>query len=140
MPDQNTVVISGRLSRDPELRYTQQETAVAEFSIATSEEYEKNGEKKETTSFIDCKAWRGNAEKIAKQKKGDSVIAVGKLRVDSWEDKTTHQKRYKTYVLVEAVTNPFGGGTKKPQAAAAPPRPAPQPATTAPVEEDQCPF
>ena len=120
----NTVLLQGNLSRDPNLKYTPQGTAVCEFSIAVNEEYEdKQGQKKQTTTFVDCKSWRGMAEKVGEYRKGAATVVMGKLRTDSWEDKQTGQKRYKTYVLAEVVTSPFGNGKPKQEAppAAQPP-------------------
>ncbi len=134
----NIVVLSGKLTRDPELKYTKNGTAIAEFGVAINETWEKDGEKKESTTFLDCKAWSALAEKTGALKKGDSAVVVGKLRVDSWEDKETKKKRYKTYVLAEAVTNPYAGSVKKGAALAqrqAAPKPAP-----AVEEDDSIPF
>lgn len=122
----NTVILQGNLSRDPELKFTPTGTAVCDFSVALNEEYvNKKGEKCETVTFVDCKAWKGMAEKVGESyRKGTAAIVVGKLRTDSWEDRETKKKRYKTYVLADAVTSPFG----KPQPAAPPSPP--------PVEDD----
>lgn len=124
----NTVILQGNLSRDPELKFTPTGTAVCDFSVALNEEYvNKKGEKCETVTFVDCKAWKGMAEKVGESyRKGTAAIVVGKLRTDSWEDRETKKKRYKTYVLADAVTSPFGKPTPAP--AAAPPPP--------PVEDD----
>lgn len=130
----NTVLLQGNLSRDPEIKYTPKGDAVCSFSIAVNEEYvNKKGEKCETVTFVDCKTWRGMAEKVSEYKKGTALYVFGKLRTDSWDDKQTGQKRYKTYVLADAVTSPFGAG--KPKAA---PPPAP-PAETQP-DLDDVPF
>lgn len=112
MPNLNTVSLAGHLTGQPEMRYTPKGTAVAQFSVAVNESYEKDGEKKETTTFIDCTAWAGMAEKAATYAKGQAVYVVGKLRKDSWEDKQTNQKRYKMYVLADVVTSAFAGKPK----------------------------
>lgn len=114
----NTVILQGNLSRDPELKFTTTGTAVCDFSVAINEEYEnKKKEKCQITTYVDCKAWRGMAEKIGESyRKGTAAVVMGKLRTDSWEDKQTKQKRYKTYVLAEAVTSPYGKPKEKEQA------------------------
>lgn len=127
----NTVILQGNLIRDPELKYTATGTAVCEFSVALNEEFtNKKGEKCETVTFIDCKAWKGMAEKVGESyRKGTAAVVVGKLRTDSWEDRETKKKRYKTYVLADAVTSPFGKPKEKEQ--------APPPARgSAPVQPD----
>ncbi|MCP4130725.1 MAG: single-stranded DNA-binding protein, partial [bacterium] len=55
--DLNRVILIGRLTRDPEIRYTQSGTGVANFSIATNRTYVQGGEKKELASFFNCVAW-----------------------------------------------------------------------------------
>lgn len=132
----NTVLLQGNLTRDPEMKYTPKGDAVCSFSIAINEEYEtKQGEKKATVTFVDCKTWRGMAEKVAAYKKGTALYVFGKLRTDSWDDKQSGQKRYKTYVLADAVTSPYGAG--KPKAEAAPAAPT-QPEL--PEDSDSIPF
>ena len=72
----------GRLTRDPTLRKTPQDIAVCEFSIACNY---KMGEKEET-SFVDCVAWRGLAEVVAKYAtKGSAVFVRGRLQQNQWE-------------------------------------------------------
>lgn len=120
MPNLNQVVLAGHLAGAPELRYTPKGTAISQFSVATNETYEQNGEKKEIVTFVDVTAWAGMAEKVAKYAKGQAVYVVGKLRKDSWEDKQTNQKRYKLYVVADVVTSAFAGKAEtKPVAAGA---------------------
>jgi single-strand DNA-binding protein len=100
----NMVLAAGHLARDAEIRYTATGKQVAQCCIAASENWEsKDGEKKESTTFIEVTAWGGLAERLQEARKGDYVYVVGKLKTDSWEDKTTQQKRYKTYVNAEMV-------------------------------------
>jgi single-strand DNA-binding protein len=86
----NIVMIKGNLARDPDLRkvnIANKETAVVNFTIATSREFTKtNGTQDKITSFIQCEAWDSGAEAIAASfKKGDLVMVEGSLRNDSWE-------------------------------------------------------
>lgn len=104
VPQLNTVIIAGRLTRDPELKYLPSGSAVCNFSIACSRFWkDKNGEKKEDTTFIDCKAWAKSAEYIAGLKKGRPVLAQGRLESESWEDKASGQKRSRLVIVTESV-------------------------------------
>lgn len=86
----NITLLKGNLARDPEMRTISsngKQTAVVNFTVATSREYTKaNGEKDKITSFINCEAWDSGAEVIGSSfKKGDLVMVEGSLRNDSWE-------------------------------------------------------
>ncbi len=86
----NITLLKGNLARDPEMRTISsngKQTAVVNFTVATSREYTKaNGEKDKITSFINCEAWDSGAEVIGSSfKKGDLVMIEGSLRNDSWE-------------------------------------------------------
>ena len=86
----NVTFLKGNLARDPELRVVNtggKQTAVVNFTIASSREYQKNnGEKDKITSFINCEAWDSGAEVIGESfRKGDLVFVEGSLRNDSWE-------------------------------------------------------
>jgi single-strand DNA-binding protein len=83
----------GNLTRDVELRYTANKTAVANFSIAV-EEPTKDKENK-ITHFFDLEAWDWTAEKVATLQKGNRITVSGSVKVDSWEDKETGKKRSK---------------------------------------------
>ena len=86
----NITLIRGNLARDPEVRSVStggKQTAVVNFTVATSREYTKaSGEKDKITSFINCEAWDTGAEIIGESfKKGDLVMIEGSLRNDTWE-------------------------------------------------------
>lgn len=97
VPDLNKVLIAGRLTRDPELKYTQGGMAYCRFTIANSRFFKgRDGERKEETSFVDVVIWDKQAEFVGERlKKGRPVLVEGRLKSDSWEDKTTGQKRSK---------------------------------------------
>lgn len=102
MSDINRVTLIGRLTRDPELRHTQNGTAVSNFSIAVSRTWSKDGEKQEEVSFIDCEAWAKTAEVIVQYvKKGHRVGLEGRLKQDSWDDNETGKKRSKLKIVVD---------------------------------------
>ena len=106
----NKVMLIGRLGQDPEVRYTPDGTAVANFSIATSEEWkDKNsGEKRERTEWHRIVAWRRLGEICGEYlSKGRQVYIEGRIQTRSWEDKDGN-KRYTTEVIASDVQ--FLGG------------------------------
>src|SRR6202035_3943351 len=103
MANLNRVLLIGNLTRDPELRYTPKGTAVTEIGLAVNRIYSgEDGEKKEETTFVDVTLWARQAE-IAGQylKKGRPVFIEGRLKLDTWDDKQTGQKRSKMRVVGE---------------------------------------
>lgn len=97
----NKVMITGRLTRDPELRYTGSNVPVCEFTVATNRPVNRDGER--VADFITCVAWRGLGENVSKyQRKGNLVGIVGSMRTDTF-DKADGTKGYKTYVLADEV-------------------------------------
>lgn len=114
----NVVFIGGNLTRDVELRFTQGGTAIGQFSVAVNKRWTKDGEKKEKTTFLDCKAFGKTAETIAQYfKKGSRFYGQGEIDVESWEDKQTQQKRYKAVVQInsfEFVDRAQSGGQHEP--------------------------
>lgn len=113
MSDLNSVVLVGRLTRDPELRYTPQGAAVAELGLAVNRRFQKkDGEKVEEVAFIDVVAWNRLAETMAEYlKKGRQVIVLGTLIQERWDDKDTGQKRSRIRVQAQSVQF-LGGGSK----------------------------
>ena len=100
----NKVFIAGRLTRDPELRYTPNNTAVCEIGLAVNRKYKTpGGETKEETTFVDCTAWGRTAEVINEYvRKGDPLHVEGRIREDKWEDKDGNN-RSKLKVVVESI-------------------------------------
>lgn len=102
----NKVILIGNLGRDPEVRYLENGTAVARFSIATSESYtDKNtGERRDITDWHNIVLWRGLA-KISETylKKGMKVYIEGKLKTRSWQDEN-NQTKYATEVVADQMT------------------------------------
>ena len=85
----NNVTIMGRLVRDPELRYTQNQTPVASFSLACERDT-----KDKTTDFIDCTAWRRIAEIINEyMMKGQLIVVTGRLQIREWTDKDGNKRK-----------------------------------------------
>ncbi len=99
----NKVILVGNLGKDPEVRYLEGGTAVANFTIATSETFKdrNSGERKTTTEWHNVVVWRGLAEISEKYlKKGMQVYIEGKLRTRQWQDKDGNT-RYTTEVVAE---------------------------------------
>lgn len=91
----NKIIIVGNLGRDPELRYTPQNIAVCNLSVATSEKRrDKSGEYQDVTTWFRVTLWRQQAEAASKYlTKGRPVYIEGRLTVEEWTDKD-NQKRY----------------------------------------------
>lgn len=90
----NTIVIMGRLTRDPELRYTQNQTPVASFTLAVDRDFSGRDGAEKQTDFIDCVAWRSSAEFISKYfSKGRLAVVAGRLQLRDWTDKDGNKRR-----------------------------------------------
>jgi single-strand DNA-binding protein len=99
MSSLNKAMVIGRLGADPDVRYTQSNTAVATMSVATTERYkDRNGELQENTEWHRIVAW-GRLAEICQQylKKGSLVYFEGPIQTREWEDKDG-QKRYTTEI------------------------------------------
>ncbi|MBT3571251.1 MAG: single-stranded DNA-binding protein [Flavobacteriales bacterium] len=101
----NKVILIGNLGKDPEVRYLDNGVAVANFSLATTENYKnKEGERVSQTEWHNIVLWRGLAEVAEKWlKKGSSVYVEGKIRTRKWEDKDGNT-RYSTEILGDNMT------------------------------------
>ncbi len=136
MPELNKVFLTGRLTRDPELRYLSSGTPLCRMGLAVSRNYKtREGDRREETLFVDVVAWRGTAEYCGENlKKGRPIMVEGMLRSDQWEDKNTGQKRTKIEVQADRIQTldwdtDSGSGNK----------PAPR-EIEEPVPEDDVPF
>lgn len=98
----NKVCLMGRLTSDPEVRYTQKSNAlVASFRLAVNRRFAKEGE--ESTDFISILAWSKTGEFVSKYfKKGQQVAVVGKIQTRNYEDEQG-KKHYSTDVVAEEV-------------------------------------
>ena len=97
----NKVILMGRLTRDPEVRYTQtNNNLVASFSLAVNRRFAKAGEERQA-DFINVVAWSKTGEFCSKYfKKGQQVGVIGRIQTRTWEDEN-NQKRYVTEVIAE---------------------------------------
>ena len=103
----NTIIIQGRIVRDPELRRTGSGIAVASFTVAVDRDFTQDGKKE--TDFIDCVAWRQTGEFVSKYfKKGSMIVVKGRLQIRNWNDKDGNKR--KTAEVV--ADNCYFGSTK----------------------------
>jgi single-strand DNA-binding protein len=159
MANFNKVILAGNLTRDPELRYTPKGSAVVRLGMAINRTWKsETGENKEEVTFVDVEAWERQAEVIAQYfRKGQPILIEGRLKLDTWEDKNTHQKVSKLKVRLESFSfigtkgaegapNPSASPASAPAGEAARrPAPSPKPAAAQPdgeppPEEDDVPF
>lgn len=153
MANFNKVILAGNLTRDPELRYTPKGVAIAKFGLAINRNWTtETGEKKEEVTFVDVDAFGREAEHIGQYfKKGRPILFEGRLRLDTWDDKQSGQKRSKLNVVLERFSfidskpgDQSGVSSEAPRS-----RPAPAQASSAPPQtadeppapsEDDVPF
>ena len=144
----NRVILVGRLGKDPEIRSIPSGTSVAKFSLATDERFtDKNGEKQERTEWHNVVAW-GKLAEICGQylRKGKLVYIDGSIRTESWDDKETGVKKYRTEIIAKDMQmlekkgddeggygGGGGGGYRKPASSGAPAGPSMD-------DDDEVPF
>lgn len=88
----NHITIMGRLTKDPELRYTQSGTPVATFTVAVDRDYSNRDEKK--TDFFDCVAWRQKGEFVNEYfRKGSMAVVSGRMEFRDWQDRDGNKRR-----------------------------------------------
>ncbi|MEM1108787.1 MAG: single-stranded DNA-binding protein [Planctomycetota bacterium] len=100
----NRVILMGNLTRDPEVRYLPNNTAVVDIGLAVNDRYQdkQSGEWVDRPNFIDCTAFGKSAESIGKFfQKGRPILIEGKLRFEQWEDRQSGQKRSKIKVVID---------------------------------------
>ena len=113
----NHITIMGRLTRDPELRYTQSNTPVASFTLAVDRDFANRESGERATDFIDCVAWRSTAEFISKYfSKGSLAVVAGRLQIRDWTDKEGNKRRNAEVI----VDNVYFGESKRRDSEASP--------------------
>jgi single-strand DNA-binding protein len=86
MPNYNKIIMAGHLTRDPELSYLPSGTALAQFGLAVSRRWSKDGQKKEEVCYVDCKCFGASAETIHKYVlKGAPILVEGRLEFQQWK-------------------------------------------------------
>ena len=112
----NTVFLSGNVGRDPEVRQTKSGISVANFSLATTEFYTKDGNREKSTEWHNLVWWRPNRA-IDYIKKGTKILVRGAIRNTKWEA-PDGETRYKTEIKVHELellsSKPSGGGGRQP--------------------------
>nr|WP_267505681.1 single-stranded DNA-binding protein [Borreliella garinii] len=102
MADINSLVLSGRLTRDSELSYTESGMAILRFSLANNRRMKKNDEWIDYPQYFDCIIFSKRAESLNEYlKKGKQVVVSGSLKYESWQDKNTGDKRSKINIFVD---------------------------------------
>ena len=138
----NRVILVGNLTRDPELRYIPSGMAVTDVGLAVNDRRKNaSGEWVEEVTFVDVTLWGRTAEVAGEYlSKGSPVFFEGRLKMDSWDDKQTGQKRSKLKVIGERMQLLSGRGQGGPEGGG--PRPAARPSAqnnaysqTAPPDE-----
>jgi single-strand DNA-binding protein len=107
----NKVILVGRLTKDPELKYTPDGVPVANFTLAVSKKYQDGqGNTQEKTAFILCKVWRRKAESLANyKKKGDILGVTGEIETRSYDDQQG-KKQFITEINCDDIEYLPGGG------------------------------
>jgi len=126
MAGYNKVLLLGNLTRDPQLSYTPNQTAVVDFGVATNRRWTgQDGSQREETCFVDCRAFGRTAENINKFfSKGKPIFLEGRLTFESWTAQDG-SKKSKLRVTVENFQFlPGTGGGPGPGAGAEPPEQA----------------
>ena len=99
----NSVVLVGRITKDPELRKTQSNTSVVQFTVAVNRRFKAEGQEKPEADFIGCLAWRQQAEFLSSYcRKGDLVSVEGRIQTRNYDDQTG-KKVYVTEIVTEHV-------------------------------------
>ena len=89
----NSISIAGRLTRDPELRYTQSQVAVCSYTVAVERDFAGQNQQRET-DFFDCVAWRQAGEFVSKYfHKGDMIVVTGRMQSRDWTDNQGNKRR-----------------------------------------------
>jgi len=109
----NRAIIIGNLGQDPELRHTQNQTAVCTLNLATTDyKTSADGQKQEFTEWHRVVVWGRQAENCGKYlAKGRSVMVEGRIQTRAWDDKQG-QKRYTTEIVAQSVQFLGGGATR----------------------------
>jgi|SRR5271157_101427 len=157
MASVNKVILIGNLGKDPEIKYTQGGMAVAHFSLATNDRVkDKDGNWTDRTEWHNIVLFERKAEIAGEYlKKGRTVYIEGSIRTNSWDDKETGQKKYRTEIIgnnMVLLGGPREGGGEgggysggraggaKPGIDQRPAEPEPSQALTAEITDEDIPF
>jgi single-strand DNA-binding protein len=149
MPSENMAVIIGNLGSDPDLRYTANQRAVAQLSVATNRVWTQDGERREEVTWHRVVVWGKQADAVALYlRKGSSVYVLGRLANRTYEDRDGVKRWTQEIVAsrVQFLGTPNGGGARPPHPAdagppdAGPPDAGPPADGFAPGDDDDIPF
>jgi len=112
MSSYNKVILLGNLTRDPDTRQTSSGTLVCRLSVAVNRSFTAtDGTAREEVCFVDVECFGKTAENVSKYfSKGKPILVEGRLRQDTWDDKTTGQKRSKLVIVLERFEFVNSGG------------------------------
>lgn len=148
----NKVILVGNVGKDPEIKFATSGTALANFTLATSDRFkDKSGEWQDRTEWHSLVAFQRTAEIVRDYvKKGSKLYIEGRLQTRDWEDKQSGQKRYKTEILVNELVllsgrddSSGGGGYSRSNTASYDQRPSSSSddvAQSAEITDDDIPF
>jgi len=137
MRDMNKIHITGRLVRDPELKYTTNGKAICTFAVAVNRGKDKQGNDY-PAYFFDCKAWEKLGEIINQYcAKGNQIIIQGHIEQQRWVDKETQQKRSRVYIIADSMLKMGGWKNETGNQGGQAPAQDQQPATP---PDDEVPF
>jgi single-strand DNA-binding protein len=143
MASYNNVILLGNLTRDPQLSYTPNQTAVVDFGLATNRRWTgQDGSAREETCFVDCRAFGRSAENINKYcQKGRPLLVEGRLTFDSWQAQDG-SRRSRLRVTVERFqfVGSAGGGAGSEGTAPAGETPADTDSQVPAASDDDIPF
>lgn len=98
----NVVLLKGNLTRDPEVRFTSNNNAICNCSIALNRRIKRNDQWEDDVTFVEFSIWGSRGEAFAKyHRKGSQALIQGRLQLDQWEDKASGEKRSKLKVVAE---------------------------------------
>ena len=106
MPESvNKVILVGNVGKDPEVRYSQSGTPVANFSLATNERFkDRNDEWQEQTEWHSIVAWQRLAEIVGEYvAKGSKLCVEGKIQISSWEDRQSGERKYRREIVAREL-------------------------------------
>jgi single-strand DNA-binding protein len=123
----NHVTLAGNLTRDPQVRFFDNERCVSDFGLAINRRWkDRNGEQQEETTFVDVEAWGRTAELVGQYlSKGRACLLSGRLKLDQWEDKDGNRRSKLKVVAdnVQFLDSAREGGQREPAPAPAPSQP-----------------
>lgn len=137
----NEVTLLGRLTRDPEIRYSQKGFAVGILSVACNRRWKsRQGEAQEETTYVDVTCFGKVAEIVGEScRKGSPILVKGRLTNDQWEDKKTGATRSKLKVTADTC-QAMEAQAPQPVSSAPRSRQAPQPSQSSLIDDDDVPF